>query len=116
MYPRLTEHFEKVKDLVSKKYPGMAGVEINVGCPIIHTRRENGSGRSYMHVDHHPQTVCVHPAAELLPVKNLWGLYLHEFGHLLDPNGEGEANQVICDSFGIRIIYDENMLQFIEGI
>ena len=115
MYPRLVGHFEKVKDLVSRKFPRMAAVKLNIGCPEIDKRRRNGSARSYMHVHHIPQTICTHPAAELLPVRNLWGLYLHEFGHLLDPGGEGEANQVIRDAFGIRILYDESMLQFIEG-
>lgn len=114
MYPRLVGHFEQARDLVSRKFSEMVGVELRIGCPDIDMRRKNGSARSYMHVNHWPNTICVHPAAELLPARNLWGLYLHEFGHLLDPGGEGEANQVINDAFGIRILYGEDMLQFIE--
>ena len=110
------EYFAKARDLVSKKSPAMADVKIHVGCPAIDERRKNGSKRSYMHVNHWPGVICVHPDAEVLPARNLWGLYLHEFGHLLDTGGEGEANQAIQDGYGIRILYDENMLQFIEGV
>jgi hypothetical protein len=54
--------------------------------------------------------------AETLPARNLWGIYLHEFGHLLAGPGatEGEANLAVQHALGIPIIYDEKMLQYVE--
>jgi len=69
-----------------------------------------------MHVNHYKDCICVHPDAEKLPTRYLWGLFLHEFGHLLAGPGEGEANMAILQAFGIRILYDEEMLQFVEGL
>ena len=117
-YPKLKSHFLAAQRLVAEKRPEMASIKLQVGCPDIETRRQHGDQRSYMHVGHHKNTICVHEDAEDLDASHLWGLFLHEFGHLLvgPENGEGEANLAINKAFGISILYDENMLQFVEGL
>ena len=114
--PRLTTYFTAARELVGEKFPELSGTRMRVGCGDIDKMRKRGSTRSYMHVNHYKDCICVHPDAERLPARNLWGLFLHEFGHLLAGNGEGEANMAILQAFGIRILYDEEMLQFVEGL
>jgi len=60
-----------------------------------------------MHVFHHPGCICVASAAVDLPLKNLRGLFYHEFGHLIvgKSGTEFDADMVIWEYLGIPIRY-----------
>lgn len=64
-----------------------------------------------MHTNHFPEVICVHGHAEKeLPLKNLIGMLLHEFGHMINdiieiPNTQKNADAVIYHYFGIAIKY-----------
>ena len=115
---RLNQHFEAARGLVAARYPGLAGSRLFVTCPQIDKARKGGNLRYFMHVGHFPQTICAHADTEHLPSQNLRGLFLHEFGHLMvGPKGtEADANMAVFEAFGIRILYDKNAVQYIEGV
>lgn len=58
-----------------------------------------------MHVFHVPGCICCARASEKLPLKNLYGIFFHEFGHLICPGDEFDADNAILDNFGLLIVY-----------
>lgn len=107
--PRLALAFSLVKLFVSHAKPALTWTKLKVNCPeIIRFRKMNADTqgqRAFMHVEHKPSTVCSLSLAGKLPEGYLFGLLLHEFGHLGSGGGEREADQWILDNFGIRIQY-----------
>ena len=113
---RIKRYFIETRNFVSKKFPGLKFVELIIGCSLIdHTRQYDAEGyRAYMHVAHHKDTICVHALAEQLPVRNLRGLFLHEFGHIIGGPKQHQADIAVLDYFGIKIDYDKKDLQYIS--
>lgn len=58
-----------------------------------------------MHVGHKPWIVCSLDIVEALPDEYLFGLLLHEFGHMGSGGGERAADRWIEDTLQIRIYY-----------
>lgn len=120
-YPRLAFSFSSVKDAVSRVFPELADTKLFVGCPHQDTKHSHhqlknsdGSGknwRAFMHTNHFKKTVCVHPHADTeLQTRNLIGMLLHEFGHLINdiiglPNTQKNADGAIERYLGIKIKY-----------
>ncbi len=106
---RLTLAFEIVRRFVSRVKPKLAWTKLAVGCREIVLFRKMNAGRvgerSLMHTFHHQSTICSLPLAEGLSENYLFGLLLHEFGHIGSGGGEREADRWILEHFGIRILY-----------
>lgn len=106
---RLELAFQLVRKFVSLTKPSLAWTKLSVGCREIILFRKVNPGRvgqrSLMHTFHHQNTICALSLVERLPGEYLFGLLLHEFGHLGSGGGEREADRWILDNFGIRIHY-----------
>jgi len=107
--PRLALAFRLTQRFVSSAKPALAWTRLRVNCPEIVRFRVYNPGlqgqRSFMHTFHRPNMVCSLSLAGTLPEGYLFGLLLHEFGHLGSGGGEREADQWILEHFGIRIQY-----------
>ena len=107
---RLGVAFAVARAFVSSRWPAAKFVRLKVGCPEIESLRRSGQGaaseRALMHVGHLQGTVCASAAAGNQVDAYLFGLFLHEFGHLGSGGGERDADQWILDEFGVRILYD----------
>jgi hypothetical protein len=122
-YPNLAFAFMQVKTAVTSVFPELRGIKLFVGCPHglgKHSHHqwkdEDKSGknwRAFMHTGHFKDTICVHPHADVeLPMRNLIGMMLHEFGHQINdiiniPNTQKNADGVIQRFFGIKIKYSQ---------
>lgn len=106
---RLHLAFQLTRELVSKASQQLAWTKLSVGCREIILFRTMNPGkiglRSLMHTFHHPNTICSLSLAEGASEGFLFGLLLHEFGHLGSGGGERDADRWILDNFGIRIQY-----------
>lgn len=106
---RLELAFRLVRSFVSRVKPSLAWTRLSVGCREIVLFRKINMGkvgeRSLMHTFHHPNTVCSLSLAGHLPEGYLFGVLLHEFGHLGSGGGEREADRWILNNCGIRIQY-----------
>ena len=106
---RLELAFRLVRAFVSHAKPALAWAKLRVGCHEIVRFRKANHGRvgerSLMHTFHHPNTICSLPLVDHVPEGYVFGLLLHEFGHLGSGGGEREADRWILDNFGIRILY-----------
>jgi len=67
-----------------------------------------------MHVQHFDGVVCTAKAAKNLSTETLWGLFLHEFGHIIGGPTEFDADWSIWQNFGIPIMYGDDDVQFVE--
>jgi len=87
------------------------------------------SERQFMHCGHEADTICYAEAFKDLPLRNLYGLLFHEFGHLItitrrqvtehtEPDeAEMLADVAILDSFGLEIAYEgDELLQALEPV
>ncbi len=65
--------------------------------------------RSYAHVGHRPNTICVAHAYWGLPYSYQLGIFWHEVGHLLlsrrPVHSEAQADQEVLKQLGIRVRY-----------
>jgi len=80
-----------------------------VAWPAYMDRRHRKNRRSYAEVrpDGSPVLFAFADALRRLPAPNRWGLYAHEVGHVLDPDGsEDEADAAARHTLGVRIGYD----------
>lgn len=106
---RLELAFRLVRTFVSHAKPSIAWAKLRVGCNEIVRFRTANPGRvgmrSLMHTFHYTNTICSLPIVGKIPEGYLFGLMLHEFGHLGSGGGEREADRWILDNFGIRILY-----------
>ncbi len=106
---RLELAFRLVRNFVSRAKSSLAWAKLEVGCPEIILFRKMNPGiqgeRSLMHTFHHPNTVCSLSLVDHLPEGYLFGLLLHEFGHIGSGGGERDADRWILENFGIRILY-----------
>ena len=107
---RLELAFLAVRDFLSKVDPSLRFARLKTDCQVIVNERRVGGiqgDRSFMHTGHFPNVVCAFPGCDKLGEQYLFGLLLHEFGHLgagLE-HGERAADQWILDRVGIRILY-----------
>ena len=102
---KLQRAFLEVRSLILTKFPEMAGIGVYVGCPVVEEQHRRSS-RQYMHVNHVSNMICCARAAYKLPIKNIRGLFLHEYGHLIAPTWEEcDADLSILQNFGIEIRY-----------
>jgi hypothetical protein len=93
-----------IQKLVASRVPRLQSTRINLRCQKI-ARLRRTSERAYMHVGCKPRTICTWaPAANLLPESILFGILLHEFGHLAG-NDEGGADRWVYRTLGIPIRY-----------
>ncbi len=130
-YPRLAYAFSQVKDTVSLVFPGLAAIKLFIGCPHgleKHSHHQwkdsDKSGknwRAFMHTGHFKDTICVHPHAEgELKMRNLIGMFFHEFGHQINdiiniPNTQKNADAVVERYFGFKIKYSQpGRVQYVE--
>ena len=106
---RLALAFRLTQRFVSAANPGLAWTRLKVNCPEIIRFRTYNPGlkgqRAFMHTFHERNVLCSLSLAGKMPEGYLFGLLLHEFGHLGSGGGEREADQWILDHFGIRIQY-----------
>lgn len=121
-YPNLAYAFDTVKRLVSGVFPELGKVGLYIGCPhslmkhshhqIKNSDKSGKNWRAFMHTNHFPSTICVHPHAETeLRLRNLMGMFLHEFGHQIAdiekiPNTQEAADRMVKKYFGIDIKYE----------
>jgi hypothetical protein len=115
--PRLELAFRLVQRFVSRAKPALAWTKLRLNCREIVQARKFDPGkhgqRAFMHAymdtiagdGHTPNTICSLSLAESLPEGYLFGLLLHEFGHLGSGGGERDADRWILEKFGIRILY-----------
>lgn len=98
--------FRWTKSLVEVADPNLALIEFSI-CPEIRFElRGKARLRAFMHVGHKPGIICVHRSATSLSEQNVFGLFLHEFGHLATPGGtEQDADQWVFAKLGIVIEY-----------
>lgn len=98
--------FAAVRERVAKADPGLALTALRVCGELRHKLKGKTRSRAFMHVGHHPGSICLHPAAGKLKVNHVVGLFLHEFGHLGTPDGsEADADQWVLVKLGIAILY-----------
>lgn len=106
---RLALVFRLVRNFVARKDSSLAWTKLNVNCRDIVLFRKMNRGkvgeRSLMHVGHLAGTVCSLSLVERANEGYLFGLLLHEFGHLGSGGGERDADAWILSNFGIRIVY-----------
>jgi len=110
---RAEKVFRQVRSYVGRRFPEVRGFRLYYGCPEcdeLHARRS----RAYMHVLHYPSVVCTAKAASRLPLENLWGLFLHEFGHIIGGPTQRDADWAIWTNFGIPILYGDDDIQFVR--
>jgi hypothetical protein len=92
-------------------------------CKIVEADHK-GSKRQYMHVGHHPDTICIAKSVWGLPPSHFTGLLAHEIGHLLaiahwNDHREFMADRAAQIFLGVDIKYastdyGEN-LQYLSG-
>jgi hypothetical protein len=118
--PRLDLAFRLVRKFVSQVDPSLAWTKLRLNCREIVLFRRCNPGkvgqRAVMHMGHEPNTVCSLSLVDRLGEGYLFGLLLHEFGHLGSGGGEREADRWILDNFGIRIQYLGDLdLEWVDG-
>jgi len=90
------------------------------------------SARQYAHWGHRKNTICLAHDIDKLPEANLRGIFLHEYGHVLDDHfepeegtdeedmadklddiadGEDRADEIVSVLLGVDIEYDDNDVQ-----
>lgn len=110
---RVWTAFSNIRFLLSVKYPYLSEVEL---APCKTAEREHSeSSRQYAHVLHVNGSICVANDIWRLSRGNLYGILLHEFGHLIvehesmgNVSGdlqEEAADEAIARMFGIDIRY-----------
>lgn len=106
---RLRRAFKKVRRFVSRKAWYLHNTLLRTGCSEIYAFRGAHPGkvgeRNVMHMGHVRRAICALIEAGTLGDEYLYGLFLHEFGHLGSKGGERAADRWILDVFGIRIQY-----------
>ncbi len=115
--------FRFTRAFVARVDPSMAFVRLKVDCPeVMESRLEPGvkGQRAFMHVGHLQGTVCAWSGSAGLAQPGaegyLFGLLLHEFGHLGSRGGELAADAWVFDNFGIRIHYKSKLdLEWVDA-
>lgn len=105
--------FRRAKDIVAPVHPEIRDLKLWIGCPEVEAAHRRDF-RSHMHVGHRDNHVCVARDAATLPPANLAGLFLHEIGHLIGGPSQFDADIAIFEGFGIPILYDDRMIQYVE--
>lgn len=107
---RLEVAFEVTKSFLCRIESFLCFARLRTDCQVIPAERRQGGiqgARSFMHTGHYPNAVCAFPGSDKLGENYLFGLLLHEFGHLGAGTdlGERAADRWILDRTGIRIQY-----------
>src|SRR3990172_348125 len=114
--PALERIFNRVRSFVSRRFPELRSIKLYSGCPdaershrhLKGTRFDkDGHSRYYMHWGHIKGFVCTssHVFRELKK-DELYGIFLHEFGHALADllgitNSQDQADGLIWKYFRI---------------
>jgi hypothetical protein len=112
--------FLRVRAFVARKFPELEKTQLEAFCLGVERDRKKRKGllgrRSFAHVGHRPGKICTwYPAAKGLSKNHLYGLFLHEFGHIAAGHGEMEADRWVFVHFGIAIEYRGNwMLEWVS--
>jgi hypothetical protein len=112
---RVQTAFRKIRDLISSKwFPYLSETSLEL-CKRADTEHRR-SDRQYAHVMHINNVICAADAIADLERGNLYGVLLHEFGHLIvehewgdsvpESEQEDAADGAIFRAFGIPIGYD----------
>lgn len=88
--PAVKQAFLNVRRRVLAKYDGLP--HIKVAYCWIADRDHEKRKRQYAHWGHIKNTICVARAIDNLPDDNKRGIFLHEFGHVLDDYFDPETN------------------------
>lgn len=104
MSSKVQKAFRDVRRFVAGRFPSLSRIRLFYGCPLTEYDHRM-STRQYMHVFHVPGMVCCSKAADKLPPKYLYGIFLHEFGHLIMPGSELDADEAILNNFNLVIQY-----------
>jgi len=103
-------YFKRVQEYISQHSPQLANISCQMFCPEIRAYRKQHPNirgrRAFMHVEHHPDAICVwSPAAARLSKSHLVGLFLHEFGHLGSGGDDSAADRWVLVKIGLPIEY-----------
>lgn len=106
---RLGQIFNRVYWFITHKFPRLANVDLAYNCPEIARDRKTRKGihgrRSFMHVGHVANRICVTPEAGRLTSGHLVGMFLHEFGHLATNGDDSTADAWVFAFLGLTISY-----------
>jgi len=107
---RLELAFTVTKAFLCRIESSLCFARLRTDCQVIPAERHQGGiqgARSFMHTGHYPNAVCAFSGSDKLGENYLFGLLLHEFGHLGAGTEQGEraADQWIFERTGIRIQY-----------
>lgn len=97
-------------ELLAARRPDLPAPRLELDCPEIFARRRAGDTRAYAHVGHVDGAVCVASDLARRGDNILYGVLLHEVGHLgafhdgLPPT-EKAANDWVERELGHRIVY-----------
>jgi hypothetical protein len=121
-YPKLAYAMNEVKKVAGGVFPELADMKLFVGCPHCMDKhshhqwkdsdRTGKNWRAFMHTNHFPKTICVHPHAEKeLEMRNLLAMLFHEFGHSVCDivgwkNTQENADRASFRFFGVEIFYE----------
>lgn len=111
---RVWTAFSNLRFLLSAKYPYLSEIEL-APCKTADWEHSESS-RQYAHVLHVDGAICVANDIWRLSRGNLYGVLLHEFGHLIveresggnvpEDEQENSADEAIARMFGFDIRYD----------
>ena len=101
---RTAKAFHIIKALVAEQFPQARSVKLLFSCPDAEYDHKCSS-RQYAHALHYKGLICVCHNFEELPKKHMFGILLHEFGHILGSPDEDKADDFIEKHFGLFIAY-----------
>jgi len=127
--PRTKKAFLSARRRVLEKFDYIP--HIKVGYCFQADQEHDRSERQYAHWGHRKNVVCVAHAIDGLPEANKNGIFLHEFGHVLDDyfepetereekvaakldeieDDEDRADEIVSLLIKAKIDYDENNVQ-----
>lgn len=87
-------------------------VGLRLGCRLAEKDYEEDP-RYLAHVFHRRRTVCVARKIEDLAPEYVWGILLHEFGHLYGGKSDAEADLWVHEKLGIDIDYVD-LVQWVD--
>jgi len=102
---KLEDAFSRIRTYLGRRFPRLRKSTWE-WCKDLRESVRTGKRRAFMHVGHKSNShVCVWPGTERLSDSHLYGLFLHEFGHIGQGASEAGADLWIFEHFGITIEY-----------
>jgi len=108
---RVKEAFYQIHDYVSLGYPAFPKTKLFWGCRVAENDHIH-EYRQFAHVFHKHDRICVAREICTLPDQNLYGILVHEFGHLfadMEVKGHPEvaADSSVYFYLGIMVRYED---------